>query len=64
MQLRSWQVPSATMLSKEKLFSAQRGAALRIVSAYRTVLPNKQVFARAKEAIHKEGRRRLVEVAW
>ena len=78
----------------KKLFSAQRGVMMRIVSAYRTVstsavlvvasvspidllaedrketfqlrkeltcLTNLQEIARAKEAIHKDGRRRLVE---
>ena len=79
---------------QKKLFSAQRGVVLRIVSAYRTVsasavlvlasvppidllteerketfqfrkdltcLTNLQEIARAKEAIRKDGRRRLVE---
>ena len=78
----------------KKLFSAQRGVVMRIVSAYRTVstsavlvlasvppidllaeerretfqlrkeltsLTNLQEIARAKEAIRKDGRRRLVE---
>ena len=80
---------------KKKLFSAQRGAGLKIVSAYRTMsksvvlilaivstidllakekqetfqirkkltcVTNQQVIARAKEAICKEGRIRLVEI--
>ena len=80
---------------QKKLFSAQRGAALRIVSAYRTVsmsavlvlvsvppidllakdrqetfqirkeltcVTNQQVIDRAKEAIRREGRRKLVEI--
>ena len=78
---------------QKKLFSAQRGVVLRIISAYRTVsrsavlvlasvptdllaeerketfslgkeltcLTNLQGIARAKEAIRKDGRRRLVE---
>ena len=79
---------------QKKLFSAQRGVVLRIVSAYRTVstsavlvlasvppidllaeerketfqlrkeltcLRNLQEIVRAKEAIRKDGRRRLVE---
>ena len=51
---------------QKKLFSAQRGVVLRIVSIYRTVkeltcLTNLQEIARAKEAIRKDGRRRLVE---
>ena len=78
----------------KKLFAAQRGVVMRIVSAYRSVstsavlvlasvppidllaeerketfqlrkeptcLTNLQEIARAKEAIHKDGRRRLVE---
>ena len=78
----------------KKLFSAQRGVVMRIISAYRTIstsavlvlasvppidllaeerketfqlrkeltcLTNLQDIARAKEAIHKDGRRRLVE---
>ena len=80
--------------TQKKLFSAQRGVVLRIVSAHRTVsmsavlvlasvppidllaeerketfqlrkeltcLPNLQEIARTKEAIRKDGRRRLVE---
>ena len=60
----------------KKLFTAQRGVVMRIVSAYRTVstsavlvlasvppigLTNLQTIARVKEAIRKDGRRKLVE---
>ena len=56
---------------QRRLFSAQRLVALRIVSAYRTVstsavrkeltCTDPQEIARAKEAIRKNGRRKLVE---